>query len=219
MREEPPPPPTSLVERYFGGVTAPIATMGTGECITDNLLTHSDSRWYLRSVNQLELLIIPRKDWAEALRSTVLNELYMSSRAKSAFFQMQLEQTLLLQSAVSPSIHSKVMACASRPKSAASATRLLRPAQDAGRRQQVLPPGSFLPAGMGHGVVVAPRSAAQAMSSTSKGIGKSGSSPQLIPGKRFSPHLETMKDWFHELETNPAYRHASQEKRRSRLSK
>jgi hypothetical protein len=184
-----PPPPTAFVQRHMGGATVPIATLGPGECITENLLAHPGTRWYLQASNQLEMIVIPRKEWSEVLRPEALKALHQLLRARATFFQSQLEQTLLLPPSASPSAQVRKRTCAARPnrghrlstqcccsecspigldlcvrvcaRAVLAARPSSAPAVHVSHRAppQQLAPGSFVRGGLGHGVVVPPRGA------------------------------------------------------------
>ena len=76
-------PPQSKVEKHMGthGVVS-VATLGPGECISDNLLTMPGSRWCLRPITPLELLVVPRKEWNDMLRLTAVSDLRALAQAK-----------------------------------------------------------------------------------------------------------------------------------------
>jgi len=88
-----PAPLAHRVERHLGGTHLPIATLGPGECITDNLLPGEGSRWCLNPITQLEILCIHRKDFNDTLRASSLSELRENSRLKASFFHNHLEHT------------------------------------------------------------------------------------------------------------------------------
>jgi len=89
-----PHPATHKVERYLGAAQVPVATLGPGECIADNLLPYPTSRWCLKPITACELLMIPRKDWTDTLRSSSLAALRRISEVKAAFFQQHLDHTV-----------------------------------------------------------------------------------------------------------------------------
>ena len=75
----------------------PVATLGPGECIADNLLPYPTSRWCLKPITACELLMIPRKDWTDTLRSSSLAALRRISEVRTsevgqeaAFFQQPI---------------------------------------------------------------------------------------------------------------------------------
>jgi len=88
------PPPASRVERALGHNVAAVATLGPGEVIIENLLTASDARWCLQPITPLDLLVVPRKDWQDTLRSTSLAELRELTQARAVFFARHLEAAL-----------------------------------------------------------------------------------------------------------------------------
>lgn len=91
---ESPHPNNHRVERYLGNALVPVATLGPGECISDNLLPYPTSRWCLKPITALELLVIPRKEWSDTLRSSSLADLRHIAEVKSAFFQQHLDHTI-----------------------------------------------------------------------------------------------------------------------------
>ena len=62
------------VEQHMGGRPIMVATLGRGEVIIDGLMPHN-RRWCMRASGQLELVMIPRKEWADTVRSVGMNEL------------------------------------------------------------------------------------------------------------------------------------------------
>jgi len=97
---ERPPPAPSRVEKYLG--TRPqivaVATLGPGECVSDNLLPlASTCRWALRAITPLDLLVIPRKEWNETLRSSSSLELRELLQVKAGFFLKQRDARLQQQ--------------------------------------------------------------------------------------------------------------------------
>jgi len=99
-------PNSSRVERHLGHSSIPVATLGPGECISDNLLPHAGSRWCLAPITQLELLVIPRKDFHDTLRASSLSELRELASIKSTFFQQHLEHTVQQTAAMHAAGHS-----------------------------------------------------------------------------------------------------------------
>ena len=53
----------------------------------------STARWCLQPVSQLEILVVPRKEWNEAMRPSSLSELKELTAAKAAFFQARSTST------------------------------------------------------------------------------------------------------------------------------
>jgi len=89
-----PHPGNHKVERYLGAAQVPVATLGPGECVADNLLPYPTSRWCLKPITACEVLMIPRKDWTDTLRSSSLAALRRTSEVKAAFFQQHLDHTI-----------------------------------------------------------------------------------------------------------------------------
>ena len=89
-----PPPHNSRVERHLGSTIAPVATLGPGECISESMLPGPGSRWCLRPITQMEILIIPRKDLSDTLRMTSIQELKGIAGDKAAFFHLHLQHIL-----------------------------------------------------------------------------------------------------------------------------
>ena len=75
-----PPPANSKVEAYVGayGPIATVATLGPGECISANLMPHANSRWCLKPMSHLEILVVPRKEFHDNLRPAVSSIPHMS---------------------------------------------------------------------------------------------------------------------------------------------
>ena len=75
------------VEAALGGPLLPIATLGAKECITGNLLAPiSKARWCLLPTSTLEVLIFPRKDWADCLKPQTLAFAAELAKSKGNFF-------------------------------------------------------------------------------------------------------------------------------------
>jgi CRP-like cAMP-binding protein len=89
-----PPPHNSRVERHMGNAIVPVATLGPGECITESLLQGPGARWCLRPITQLEILVIPRKDWQDTLRIGVISELRAIAADKAAFFRYHVDHII-----------------------------------------------------------------------------------------------------------------------------
>lgn len=89
-----PPPHNSRVERHVGSAVAPVAILGPGECITESLLPGAGSRWCLRPITQLEILVIPKKDWQDTLRLTTIADLRGIAADKAAFFKLHTERII-----------------------------------------------------------------------------------------------------------------------------
>jgi len=215
------PPPTSIVQRYMGGVTVPVATLGQGECITENLLAQPSTRWYLRATGPLQMVVIPRKEWSETLGPTKLKQLHELARTRATFFQSQLEQVLLLPPSATPNAH--VRRLLARPSSAPVVKVSVGPHRAPLPRPQQSMPGAFVRGGLGHGVVVPPRGATRPLSESSGAQNEKISAalwdPTKTPKHRpapsaSSPNLRNLQHWLVELETNPAYRAAHDKKRR-----
>lgn len=85
-----PPPHNSRIERHVGSMLKPLAIIGPGECITERMLPGADARWCLRSITQLDLLSIPKRNWQETLRLDAIADLRSIAADKAAFFQQQL---------------------------------------------------------------------------------------------------------------------------------
>ena len=85
-------PPLRKIERHIGTPLVSVATLGPGECVSDNLLAKPGARWALKPITQLELIILPRKDWADTLRLGVVAELRELAKVKAAFFQQTLNE-------------------------------------------------------------------------------------------------------------------------------
>lgn len=91
---EVPPPGASKVQKHLGNMIVPIAELGPGECVSDNLLPSQSGRWALRAVTSVDLLVIPRKEWVDTLRSSSMAELREITQSKAAFFQKLLEHVI-----------------------------------------------------------------------------------------------------------------------------
>ena len=100
---EAPPPVSAKVEKYVTGGAGggadhgsliPVATLGPGECISDNLLPHPWSRWCIKPITHLELLVMPRKEWVETLRPASLSTMREIGGTRAAFFEHHLEHTV-----------------------------------------------------------------------------------------------------------------------------
>ena len=92
-----PPPSSAKVERVVGGGVSPlvpVATLGPGEVLSENLLPHAHSRWCIKPITHLELLVVPRREWVDTLRPAALSSLREISAAKAAFFEAHLAATL-----------------------------------------------------------------------------------------------------------------------------
>jgi len=87
-------PGNSKVERHLDLASVPVATLGPGECISENMLPHMTSRWCLKPITALELLIVPRKDWSDIVRSSSLADLKTLAEVKAIFFQQHLDHTV-----------------------------------------------------------------------------------------------------------------------------
>ena len=111
-----PPPSVAVVERHLGGSVQGIATLGSGELVTDNLVPQPRARWFRRATIPVEILVISRRDWVEAIGLSINRELRDLALARQAFFQSQLDQCLQLQKATEPVFKRHLL---SRPNSAA----------------------------------------------------------------------------------------------------
>ena len=56
----------------------PVATLGIGEIVSENLLGRGNARWCLQPLSQIELLVVPRKEWTENVRPGALHDLKVS---------------------------------------------------------------------------------------------------------------------------------------------
>ena len=94
------PPMAAMVERHIGSSVVPVATLGPGECVFDNLLSNPAARWCLKPVTHMEVLIIPKREWADTIRINAVAELRELNKKKASFFQQHLEHTLAQTSAM-----------------------------------------------------------------------------------------------------------------------
>lgn len=207
------------VEQHMGGRPIMVATLGRGEVIIDGLMPHN-RRWCMRASGQLELVMIPRKEWADTVRSVGMNELRSLSAAKSAFYETQMQRALQPQPEAYTTFPlwrslSRPQSLSSLPSATSTIHQLLR-----SQRQPILPPGAFISGGYGHGVVVPPPRLPLSMSSDDlpKQIKKIKSSPPSVTEYVAIHHSSSpgvhYRHWSDELDKNPAFLQKSPEKTR-----
>jgi hypothetical protein len=84
-----------------------VATLGPGECISDNLFKEAGARWCLEPITQLELLVIPRKEFVDTLRAESLRGMKELGQLKSTFFHQHFEHMVQQTRAMHENAHRK----------------------------------------------------------------------------------------------------------------
>lgn len=101
------PPAAHAVRAHLGASSLPVATLGPGECISDNLFKEAGARWCLEPITQLELLVIPRKEFFDTLRAESLRGMKELGQLKSTFFHQHFEHMVQQTRAMHENAHRK----------------------------------------------------------------------------------------------------------------
>lgn len=86
--------PQKRVLRHLGDEIVSACVLSPGEAILGNLLPEPSARWCLKPDASLDLLVIPRKEWAETLRTTSQDTLRANMAAKALFLQRHARQMM-----------------------------------------------------------------------------------------------------------------------------
>jgi len=85
-----PSPLSATIYKALGANLVPVATLGPGEIVSENLFGVASARWCLQPVSELQLLVVPRKEWHDVIRQSALAELKELASAKAGFFEAHL---------------------------------------------------------------------------------------------------------------------------------
>lgn len=93
-----PPANPVYVEKHVGSPLATVATMTAGEVLEGNLFGDASVRWCLYPATNLEMIILPKEAWHDAVRPAIIARQSQLAAKRAVFFARRLataQSTLL----------------------------------------------------------------------------------------------------------------------------